>query len=60
MGTKKTEQMPDKDLKKIIKGTSNNKWELAKASNEQSLIELLDADYEPFSVDNGVVWFRKK
>ena len=61
MGHKKTtDPVPDEDKVKKINGTANNKWQIAKASDNASVVQLLNEDYEPFAVDQGTIWFKKK
>lgn len=57
---KKTEPIADDKKIKKIDGNQNNKWQLAKATDTESVKQLLDEDYEPFAVDYGVIWFKKK
>ena len=54
---KKTDKKQDR---KEIKPDQNNKWALAYASDIDDIKFLLGDDYEPFTVDNGRVWFKKK
>ena len=46
--------------KKEISGNQNNKWSVSFAANEDEIKELLDDDWEPFSVDMGLIYFKKK
>ena len=54
--------------KKISKKVSNkkkvdsegNKWNLASASSDEEVRELLNEDYEPFAVSDGSIYFKKK
>jgi hypothetical protein len=57
---KKTEELSEDKKTKKIKADRNNKWEIAYATDEETMKALLSEDYEPFSVDQGLVWFKKK
>lgn len=54
---KKTKKIKKKD---ILEPTGNNKWSVASAAHEDEIKELLEEDWEPFSVDQGKIWFKKK
>ena len=40
--------------------SKGNKWKLANAAADEDVIELLEEGFEPFAVDDGKVWFKKK
>lgn len=55
--SRKTEKVTKE---KQIQGNSNNKWSVAFASDDDQIKALLDDDWEPFAVDQGLIYFKKK
>ena len=57
--------MPRKEPKEVknkrtLEGQGSNKWKIATATSDRELIELLEDDFEPYSVDQGVHYLKKK
>ena len=48
-----------KTIKKIIKADGNN-WQIATAAHEDEIKELLTEGFEPYSVDQGIYYLKKK
>jgi len=54
--SKTTKKITDK--KEILSKTKE--WSLATASSDDDLITWLDEGYEPFAVDQGLIYLKKK
>lgn len=48
------------DNVKEYKGNGNNKWSVVSAASPEDITVLLDDDWEPFAVDAGKIYFKKK